>query len=107
VPDFVNRLQHYIDEHYANRMLSLKLLEDEFGYSLAYISRSFKKHKGVNISSYIASLRLNRAKELLRNSDLSIGDIIASVGYSDSSAFSRTFRAHEGMTPGAYRSRYQ
>ena len=105
-PDFVNRLQIYIDENYSNCLLSLKLLEDEFGYSLAYISRSFKKYKGINISAYIVNLRMNRARELLRNSNLPIHDIITSIGYGDSSSFSRNFRRHEGITPGEYRRRY-
>ena len=105
-PEYILKIQGFIQEHVADYALSLQLLSDEFGLSVAYISRSFKRYTGENLSTYIARLRIDRAKELLRNSGLPLQEIITSVGYADASSFIRTFRKHEDMTPGEYRSKH-
>ena len=52
-------------------------------------------------------LRLNRAKELLRETDHKSGQIALEVGYNDSHYFSYLFKKNTGLTPGEYRSQYE
>ena len=58
-----------------------------------------------NFRSYLNNIRVEKAKELLISSDLSIADIGNQVGFSDQSYFNKIFKEHEGMTPGQYRRR--
>ena len=73
------------------------------GYSPSYLSRLFSSHLGRSISEYLLELRITAAKHALENSDLSIADIAASVGYSDHSHFTRAFAHATGISPKAYR----
>ena len=52
---------------------------------------------------YITMIRMDRAKELLVNSNMQIKDVVAEVGYIDVANFVRKFKNYEGMTPGQYR----
>jgi AraC-like DNA-binding protein/mannose-6-phosphate isomerase-like protein (cupin superfamily) len=73
------------------------------GYSPTYLSRLFSSHLGRSISEHLLDLRMTAAKQALRNSDLSIAEIAASVGYSDHSHFSRAFANNIGASPKNYR----
>jgi two-component system response regulator YesN len=105
IPEFITGIEQFIEDNISNNLLSLTFLSDKFNLSTAYISRSFKKYRNLNISKYISSLRLDQAKTLLRNSTLSVHEIIQSVGYFDASSFSRLFKKNEGITPLEYRSK--
>jgi AraC-like DNA-binding protein len=103
----MEEVQRTIDERYADPNLSATRLAEEFGFSISYLSRTFKKAAGVGLNDYLHSVRISHAKELLRNTDLPIGDVAAQVGFSSASAFIRAYRAAEAITPGAYRERAQ
>jgi AraC-like DNA-binding protein len=103
----MEEVQRAIDERYADPDLSATRLAEEFGFSISYLSRTFKKAAGVGLNDYLHSVRISHAKELLRNTDLPINDIAAQVGFSSASAFIRAYRAAEAITPGAYRERAQ
>lgn len=62
----------------------------------------FKDITGVNFIDYLTSIRLNKAKELLINTDMKINEIAETIGYKNS-YFNRLFKRHEGYTPGQYR----
>ena len=55
--------------------------------------------------NFVSEIRMERAKELLRNGDMRIKDIVTAVGYYDVPNFSRKFKAMTGMTPGQYRAK--
>ncbi|MCY0964533.1 GlxA family transcriptional regulator [Parathalassolituus penaei] len=83
--------------------VTLAQLAQRSGLSERQFSRRFRQSCGVAPIEYLHGLRCNAARELLQHSNLSVADIAASVGFSDSSYFIRIFRRLAGQTPGAYR----
>jgi len=68
-----------------------------------YFIKYFKKHMGSSPKNYMNKLRLEKAKELLLISELSIIDISKEIGYSDSCYFSKYFKKKTGFTPSEFR----
>jgi AraC-like DNA-binding protein len=83
--------------------LRLSKLADECGLSVSHFARSFKTSCGAPVHRYLISQRLESAKDLLLHSNKSLSDIALQVGFSDQAAFSRTFSAAVGTTPGRWR----
>jgi AraC-like DNA-binding protein len=73
------------------------------GYSPIHFSRIFKQVTGSLPGEFIIQARLERAKQLLRESSLSIGEIANALGYSDVFFFSRQFKARSGLSPSEFR----
>jgi AraC-like DNA-binding protein len=93
----------YIQLHFHKNALSLTSIADQFQINPTYLSSFFKKQSGENVSNYINNLRMERAKQLLRDTTLTVNEIALSVGYANHIGFIRAFRKHEGITPGQYR----
>jgi two-component system response regulator YesN len=93
----------YIDECYADANITLQCISDNFNLSISKISRTFKKKYNTTIMQYIDSLRMEKAKQLLRDTEMLIKDIIEECGYNDFSNFMRKFKNIEGITPSEYR----
>lgn len=93
----------YIHEHYLDDNFSVKYLAAYFETSISNISHFFKKNAGVSISQYIDQIKLDKAKELLENSDSKISEIAKMLRYNNSTVFIEMFKKYEGMTPGGYR----
>lgn len=96
-------IQEYIDEHFAEEILSLEILAEQFGYNKFYLSRRFKEEYGVTVNQYIVQKKVTAAKHLLRFSDLTISEIAKETGVDDPNYFSRMFRAVEGLSPSQFR----
>lgn len=92
----------YIQTHLAEK-LDIERLAGLCGYSSSYFSRLFHRTYGVTVSQYISHKRLESAKCLLEQPNLSISQIAESVGFSDSSHFIKSFRDTYGETPGVFR----
>lgn len=75
--------------------------------SPSHFSKVFKAEVGTGFAAYVNKLRIKKAKELLRDSNLTLADITQSVGYSNQQYFSRVFKADTGMAPGQYKNRYK
>lgn len=101
-PPVIRDVLSYLNQNYTEPIFLQKLADDHH-ISAEYLSRTFKKEIGQNITDYISGLRTEKAASLLRNSKLSIAEIAAFVGYSDSNYFVKVFKKHYGMTPSAYR----
>ena len=71
--------------------------------SESYFSRLFTKEMGENFISYVNRKKIDKAKELLRDSNRNISQIAKDVGYQDASHFIRMFKRFEGLTPTLYR----
>ena len=91
-----------IREHYMED-ISLTSLASKYNVSMGRLSEMIKEHLKVNFSDYIASLRIQRAKELLRDESLSIQEIAEIVGYNDYFYFTKVFKKVEGISPSKYR----
>jgi YesN/AraC family two-component response regulator len=98
----VDFLQDYVQHHYSED-LSLDLVADKLNLSSGYVSKYYKEKTGVNFSDFLNEFRIQKAKELLQQSDYRIQDIAGQVGYFNVNSFIRMFRKVTGMPPGEYR----
>lgn len=96
----------YIHEHF-NENIDLNTLASIEHYNISYYSEWFKKNKGISPIEYIQKLRIQRAKELLLNTDFNITSIAHEVGYNHHSSFTRIFKTCEKMSPAIYRTKNQ
>lgn len=95
-------IKDYIDQHYRER-LTLEGLSEQFFINKFYLTRVFKEQYGMSINNYIQQLRITRAKQLLRFSELSIEDVGRECGLDDANYFSRVFKKVEEVSPGEFR----
>lgn len=98
-----DNIAKYIAIHYADNALSLVYIADHFKLTPQYVSGFFKKHHGQNLGDFMAKLRVEHAKELLLNDNLTLKEIAHQVGYANDAGFIRVFKKYTGITPGAYR----
>ena len=92
----------YIDAHYREEIHREELGELVF-LNTDYLSRIFKKEKGISISNYIIQKRVEEAKKLLTQSTLPINTVSLYVGYSNFSYFTKMFKDNTGYAPLEYR----
>ncbi|GIP17717.1 AraC family transcriptional regulator [Paenibacillus montaniterrae] len=92
----------YIEQHYTQE-LSLQILSQHVHLSKNYLANLFKKETGEGVIDYINKVRLERAKALLRSTEMKSSEICVMVGVQDSKYFSKLFKKMEGMTPSEYR----
>ena len=71
----------------------------KMGYNAQYVSRSFKEQMGINFTSYLHNVRMQRACSLLLSTDMSVTQVSYSVGYQNTAYFHRTFKKIIGVTP--------
>ena len=86
-----NGIISYIDARYGDPDLSLALLADQFDISQPYLSSLFKQTHGINLSTYIENIRIEKAKDFLKTTDLTINKISEMVGYGSTNSFCRAF----------------
>ncbi len=98
----VERAKSYIAERY-NKDISLDEVSREVDISPYYFSKLFKEETGENFIEYLTSIRINKAKQLITGSDMSMKEICTEVGYSDPNYFSRIFKKNVGVTPTEYK----
>jgi AraC-like DNA-binding protein len=100
------RAKDLIDREYA-RQLDVPALAREAHASTAHFSRSFRQAFGETPHRYLLRRRIERAKELLRGTELSVTEIGLEVGFRSLGSFSAAFRDLVGEPPSAYRSRWE
>lgn len=98
----VAKAKAYINANF-HKELSLDDVSEEVNISPYYFSKIFKEETGENFIEYVTAVRMEKAKELLLSSSLSMKEICAQVGYSDPNYFSRTFKKNVGVTPTEYK----
>lgn len=91
----------YIDSHYKTAVLS-RIAED-FNQSLPAISRMIKKNTGFTFLELLMRKRFQKAIMFLIETELSVEEIVANIGYENQSYFYRKFKKRYGMTPNQYR----
>ena len=95
-------IKKYLDDHYTEK-ITLDGLAEKFFINKCYLTRIFKEAYGTTINTYIKSLRITKAKQCLRFTEMSIEEIGVTVGMEDVNYFSRLFRKVEGISPTEYR----
>ncbi|MGG1519213.1 helix-turn-helix domain-containing protein [Paenibacillus oryzisoli] len=103
----VRRVREYIESHFDNPDLSLAMLGEQFNMNTSSLSTLFKEEFGEKFVVYLCQVRMEHAKDMLRNTDLPIQDISGKVGYLHPMSFIRTFKKTVGVTPGDYRKVHQ
>ncbi|MDF2922934.1 MAG: two-component system response regulator [Paenibacillaceae bacterium] len=98
--------QQYICDNLGKK-LTVDGISEHVGYTESYFSHLYKKETGESIVECITRLRLERAKDLLKTTDMKVYEIVEKIGFSDSNYFSRQFKRYEGMTPLDYRQRFE
>ena len=83
----------------SKKDLSLESMSREIHMSPYYFSKLFKEVTGTNFVEYVTSIRIRRAKELLREGKSSVKQICQEIGYGDPNYFSRIFKKWTGQTP--------
>lgn len=87
--------------------ISLSEISSYFHFSPCHISRLIRKKTGLTFPQYLNKIKLDEAKELLRNSDLDINIIANSVGYNEVPHFNRIFKKTFGLSPSKYRNLFK
>ena len=105
--DPVARISRYIRENYANIHLSLNTLSENLYFTPSYICTLFKRKTGKTINQYINEVRIEKAKELLKEDSVKLYEIARSVGFSDGKYFSKVFCKMVGMKPKKFRELHQ
>ncbi len=101
----IEKVLNYIDIHY-NEDLKLEKIADLFGYNPAYLGRMISDQLGINFNLYIERKRLDKAIDILVNTDMRIPDISVMIGYQNVEYFYRKFKKHTNLTPGNYRAHH-
>lgn len=100
----VKNAMDYIEKNYASH-LTLSEVAEQIYVSQWHLSKLLNKYKKKSFSDILNQIRLEHAKELLRDPALRIGDIAEQVGFMDIAHFSRVFKKHEGISANEYRNR--
>jgi two-component system response regulator YesN len=101
----VDKIVRYIRTNYADPDLSTESLVQCLNLSSTYISHLFKDVTGQNLKNFITDYRMKKAKELLADSSLSLGEIAVAVGYRNGNYFSSKFKEQFGIAPSEYKER--
>ena len=100
----VESVMIYLRENY-DKQIDFAAVADMQAVSAPYLSKLFHDHAGTSPSRYLTDYRMQQAKKLLLDSQLSIKEIAARVGYPDPFHFSKSFKNAVGMSPAQYRER--
>lgn len=98
----VDRVVEEVRMHFREN-ITLSMLAEKYGMSTANLSAQFKERLSVTFSDYITSLRMQYAKDLLRDEKLSVQEVAEASGYSDYFYFTKVFKKVEGISPSKYR----
>lgn len=101
-PAAVRRVQLFVEAN-LGRPLPLKELAGRSGLSAFHFARAFKQTMGVTPHAYVLQRRVERARELLRTTDRSLGEVALETGFGSQSHFTTVFRRITGLTPAVVR----
>ncbi|MDL2232286.1 AraC family transcriptional regulator [Ruminococcaceae bacterium OttesenSCG-928-L11] len=98
-----NEVLDFIAENYSDSNLSVESISDRFRKSRAHMFALFKEETGMSMLQYITKIRMDEAKRLLTDTDMSVHQIAVAVGYNSAMNFSRAFKKSENLTPTMFR----
>jgi AraC-like DNA-binding protein len=103
---YVKKALEWIEVNYSSN-ISIAEMADFIGINRKYFSKIFKESVGTSPQNFLINFRLNKACELLKKDNLSIGEVSRSVGYEDQLLFSRVFKKFKGESPNLFRKKYK
>lgn len=101
----IREIINYINDNYGNNRLSLQSISESIYLSQTYLCAFFKKATGKTLNQYITEVRIEKAKEMLRDTGIKVYEIAYRVGFTDTNYFSTLFKKHVGITPSEYKER--
>ncbi len=101
--DVIVKAKRYIADHYEEADLSLTRVAEYVGLNEKYFTNRFTKESGETFSTYITELRIQKSKELLKNTSFKVYEIAEMVGYYNVEHFNRMFKKLNGISPAQYR----
>ena len=99
--------KHVIETHYGKEHLSIQEIADDLNVHRSYLTTVFKEFHQISPKEFLYSVRMQRAQQLLTNTDESIKIVAYSVGFSDPLYFSKAFKAYSQLTPSQYRNKHK
>jgi two-component system response regulator YesN len=103
VRNIIAKSQKYISDHFTDSSISLQTISEHIHLSPAYFSKLYKKETGDSYIDYVTKVRIDMAKKYLKETNMRISEVGASVGYLNSHYFSTLFKKYAGITPAEYR----
>lgn len=100
----VDKIIAITQKHYLDPMFSVFYVSEQLNVSNSYVSKAFKKGTGRNMLDYVQRLRIDHAKSLMSQPELTLSAIATQSGFCSDVSFIRVFKKLEGVTPGKYRS---
>lgn len=101
----LNRIIQYVDENYMHNLRLTDIAAAE-GLSLSYLSHFVKDNLNQTFQEYVATVRFNRARQLLLAGEQTTLDVCIEAGFSDPRYMAKAFLAHTGLSPDEFRRRY-
>jgi transcriptional regulator GlxA family with amidase domain len=103
--DLVNKIQAIIEQD-CTLSLSIEDLATQYNVSQRTLIRRFNNALGIPPNTYLQSVRIERARKMLEESDFNVDTVMNKIGYEDASSFRRLFKKKTGLTPTEYRNRF-
>lgn len=99
----ISQIYEYVSKNYSDANLSSAQIADEFNLSTRYLTKIFLENTSVSLTNYITNYRIEKSKEYLINTDLSIKEIVEKIGWINLKYFYTMFKKVTGVTPGDFR----
>lgn len=101
--DTIVKAKRFISDHYEDVNLNLAKVAEYVGLNEKYFTSRFSKETGETFSNYLTELRIQKARELLKNTNFKVYEIAEMVGYYNVEHFNRMFKKQSGVSPSKYR----
>ncbi len=102
----IGQIVRYINEHYGE-INDIEQIAERFFISKYHLCRTFSKNFGLNLISYLNTIKIRAAAELMHNEKLNLTEIATRAGFNSSSYFCKVFKAEKGVSPTVYRKNLQ
>ena len=103
----ISEAKLYMSQHFTDPNLMLQDVAKAVNMSNSRFSTVFSQQNGQTFTEYLIFLRLNKAKEMLKGTNIRSSQIARETGYNDAHYFSYIFKKNTGLTPSEYRAQYQ
>jgi transcriptional regulator GlxA family with amidase domain len=99
---FLQRMTRIVMRHVSDPDFDTRVATKEAGLSRMHVNRRLRATTGCSTHNFICALRFRRARELLRESSLSVCDVARAVGFRSASHFAKVFRKRFGLSPSEF-----
>lgn len=98
----INEVISFLNSNFKRKLTS-EIIEHELSYNFDYLNQQFKKYVHTSIFKTLENIRMEEAKNILKNTDESVNFVAQEVGYEDGTYFSKAFKKASGYSPSVYR----